>query len=75
MNAAYWGWVAWFVTAFVTFLAFEIHEYPKHRTLSEFAWWLMGIGENLTWGHRFARIGILVPIIWLLIHFATGGFW
>jgi len=70
-----WAWIIWAVAAFGSFLAIEIPGYRQHQTLSEHVWRLLGIGKSLTWKFRFYRIVVIMALLWLLVHFATGGFW
>lgn len=69
-------WVAITVWAFgfVVLLAGEflaVGTDASGDTISEVVWWIMGIGQGITWYYLLSRIAVFGLLGWLFLHFGT----
>lgn len=79
MDTWAWLWIAWFFWSLVPFLVLETYAYRDGvpgNTLSEKVWLVLKAEGPLKKWRRVIRIVFLAAVlflVWLVVHFATGG--
>ena len=73
-----WLWIAWIVL-FAGFESIALCRKAPGDTLSEHVWRWFGIGVHgdrpkATGWVRLRRVALLSSLVWLVLHFLTGGF-
>lgn len=79
MSVFTWLWIGW-GAAFAVIEGVALSNSKHGDTLSEHAWAFMGVRGSKAnpvrtprWTLRVARIIVLSGLLWLTLHFATGG--
>lgn len=78
MSVFTWAWIAWGL-AFCVIEGVALVNSRSGDTLSEHVWAFMGVRRagqpyrTPRWTLRVARTVILSGLLWLALHFATGG--